>query len=113
LAREQAGIDIVLKVLNDKSLVATAAAAVEWAEENGAKWAGICREVVLATARLDALHKTASELLASCPDIGAARLVLGNYIGGDPTSVSVDDLIAAAEAQGVVNAADLKKVRHV
>src|SRR5258705_92225 len=43
LLLEQRGIEIVLKILGDKSLVARASEAVEWAEAHGPQWRGPCR----------------------------------------------------------------------
>ena len=74
LYREQRGIDIALKILNDKDLVARSVEAVEWAEAHGAEWRALAREITLAAVRLDALERSAQQLLAGCPDLFAVRL---------------------------------------
>jgi hypothetical protein len=112
LLREQRGIEIVLKILSDKSLVARASEAVEWAEAHGDQWRALCRDIVLSAIKLDALEQSARELLARCPDIFAVRLPMGNKIGGRAISETpISDLKDAALAKGVVTSAEIRKAQ--
>ena len=67
LYREQRGIDIVLKILNDKELVARSVEAVEWAEAHRAEWRALAREITLTAIRLDALERSAHSCSPAVP----------------------------------------------
>src|SRR5258706_12877758 len=62
LLREQRGIEIALKILTDKDLVARATEAVQWSETHSAEWRSLCREITLTAVKLEALEHRASEL---------------------------------------------------
>lgn len=114
LLREQRGIEIVLKILTDKSLVARAAEAVEWAELHGDQWRALCRDVTLTAIKLNALEQSARELIGQCPDIFAVRLPMANKIGGRAISeTQISDLTEIALAAGVVSAAEIRKAKNV
>jgi hypothetical protein len=114
LYREQRGIDIALKILGDKGLVARAAAAVEWAEANADEWRQIARDTVLTAMRLDELERRAASLLDQCIDITAVNLPMANLLGGRPISETpVSDLIEIALAKGVVTPAEIRKAKNV
>jgi len=114
LYREQRGIDIALKILADKDLVARATEAVEWAEAHSDEWRQLVREIVITTIRLNALERRAGELLGGCGDIFAVRLPLVNVIGGRAISETpIGDLTETALAQGVVTSAEIRKAQNV
>ena len=110
LLREMRGIDIALKILGDKELVARAADAVAWAEANSNRWRALCREVVLTAIKLEALKHGASELLGQCGDIFAVRLPMANIaISETPTN----ELTETALTAGVVTSAEIRKAQNV
>jgi hypothetical protein len=112
LLREQRGIELALKVLSSKDLVARASEAVAWAEENTAKWCELCHAIVLTVIKLDALECSARELIGQCVDIHSVRLPLGNVIGGRAISETpVNDLLERALAAGVITASEVKKAK--
>lgn len=114
LYREQRGIDIALKILTDKGLVARAADAVSWAEANNEKWRALCREIVLTAIKLEALEHSASELLGQCSDIFSVRLPMANVVGGRPISETpIKELTETALAQGVVTSSEIRKAKNV
>lgn len=114
LLREQRALDIVLKILTDKNVVARAADAVAWAEAHGDQWRTLCREITLAAIRLEALERGAQELLGQCGDIFAVRLPMANIVGGRPISeIPVSDLTETALAEGVVTSAEIRKAKNV
>ena len=67
LYREQRGIDIALKILNDKELVARSVEAVEWAGAHGAEWRALAREITLAAVRLDSLGEARNSCSPAVP----------------------------------------------
>ena len=112
LLREQRGIEIVLKILSDKTLVARASEAVEWAEANGAQWRALCRDLTLTAIKLDALERATQELIGKCPDIFAVNLPMGNIIGGRAISETpISDLTERALAQGICTSAEIRKAQ--
>jgi hypothetical protein len=114
LYREMRGIDIALKILADKSLVARAAEAVGWAEAHADEWRKLAREIMLTAIRQDALERRARELLAGCVDLFAVRLPMGNVIGGRPISEKpIIDLTEIALAEGVITSAEIRKAKNV
>jgi hypothetical protein len=113
LFREQRGIEIALKILEDKDLAATAAEAVVWAEANADKWKSLCRDIVLAANKLEALERGAQELLEQCIDLSAISLPMANRFGGRPIcETPVNELTEAALAAGVVTAGEIRKARN-
>jgi hypothetical protein len=110
LLREQRGIEIALKILTDKDLVARATEAVQWAEANGDKWRALCREIVLTTIKLEALKHGASDLLGHCPDIFAVRLPMANIAISE---IPINELTDAALTAGVVTSAEIRKAQNV
>lgn len=113
LFREQRGIEIALKILDDKDLVVRAADAVAWAETNAEKWKAICRDIVLAANKLEALERGAQELLEQCIDLSAISLPMANRFGGRPIcETPVNELTEAALAAGVVTAGEIRKARN-
>ena len=113
LLREQRGIEIVLKILDNKELVARATEAVEWTEAHSGEWRQLCREITLTALRLDALQKTAQRLLAGCPDLFAVRLPMTVIVNSPSVAeISLDDLKSAALAEGIVTHAEIKKVEQ-
>jgi hypothetical protein len=114
LYREWRGIKIARKIFADKTLVARATEAVEWAEAHGAQWRFLCRDTTLTAIKLDALERAAQEMIGQCPDIFAVRLPMGNKIGGRAISeIPISDLTDAALAEGVVSHAEIRKAKHV
>jgi len=112
LLREQRGIEIALKILASKDLVARATEAIQWAEENGDGWRALCREIVLTAIKFAALEEKAQRLLEQCVDISSVRLPMANVIGGRPISdTSISDLTEIALADGVVTSAEVKKAK--
>src|SRR5258706_7091999 len=110
LLREQRGIEIALKILGDKDLVARAADAVAWAEANGDRWRALCREITLTAIKLEALEQGARDLIGQCVDPFAVRLPMANVIGGRAISeMPVSELSETALAQGIITASDIKK----
>jgi hypothetical protein len=123
LARELAGIEIVLRVLSDKDLAARAAEAVAWSEQHATAWSALVREILLTIVRLNALEKAAAELLAKCPDIFAVNLPLANLIGGQPIlettkliggrwpmmETTIGDLPKVGIKAGIISAGDVRK----
>jgi hypothetical protein len=113
LYREQLGIQLALKILDSKDLLATAAEAVIWAEQNADKWKTLCHDIVLTANKLEALERGAQELLEQCVDISAVSLPMANRIGGRPISdTPVNELTEAALAAGVISAGEIKKARN-
>jgi hypothetical protein len=110
LLRERRGLDIVLKILADKDLVARAAEAVEWGEAHGAEWHQLTREITLTAIRLHALEQSAQRLLAGCPDLFAVRLPM-TVISNSPSiaEIPLDDLKGAALAEGIITHAEIRK----
>jgi hypothetical protein len=112
LFREQRGVEIALKILDDKDLLTAAAEAAIWAEANADKWKTLCADIVLAANKLEALERSAQELLEQCVDITAISLPMANRIGGRPISETpVNELTEAALAAGVVTASEIKRAR--
>jgi len=112
LLREQRGIEIVLKILGDKSLVARATEAVEWAEAHGPQWRALCRDLTLTAIKLDALERATQELIGKCPDIFAVNLPMGNVVGGRAISETpISDLTETALSQGIVTSAEIRKAQ--
>jgi hypothetical protein len=113
LLREQRGIEIALKILSSKDLVARATEAVEWAEEHGAEWKTLCRDIVLAAVRLNEMENRARHLLEQCVDISAVQLPMANVIGGRSLceTRSISDLAETALAAGVVTSTEIKKAK--
>jgi hypothetical protein len=113
LYREQRGIEIALKILNDKELVARAVEAVEWAEAHSAEWRQLCREITLTAIRLNAFERSLQQLLAGCPDPFAVRLPMTVITNNRSIAeISLDDLKAAALAENIINTADVKRAEH-
>jgi hypothetical protein len=113
LLREQRGIEIALKILSSKELVARATEAVVWAEAHGAQWRAVCRDITLTAIKLDALGRAAQELIGQCPDISAVNLPMGNVVGGRAISeIPISDLTETALAQGVVTSAEIRKAQQ-
>lgn len=114
LYREQRGIDIALKILTDKDLVARAADAVAWAEANGDKWLALCRETVLTVIKLEALEDRARQLLGECGDVFSVRLPMANVVGGRSiTETPISELTETALADGIVTNAEIRKAQNV
>jgi hypothetical protein len=114
LYRELRGVDIALKILGDKDLVARAADAVVWEEEHADEWRTLCRETVLTAIKLDALESRARQLLEQCVDLSAVRLPMVNIVGSRSISeIPLSDLAETALAQGVVTEAELRKAQNV
>ena len=114
LYREMRGIDIALKILNDKELVAKAVEAVEWGEAHGAEWRQLAREITLTAVRLDALERGARQLLAGCPDLLAVQLPMIVIVNSRSISeIPLDDLKAAAVAEGITSAGEIRKAENV
>jgi hypothetical protein len=103
LYREQRGLDIVLRILNDKALVQLTADALVWAEKHADAWRTIWREITLTAVRLEALKDSAEELLTQCPDVTAIRWPMGN------AALPLSELIAAALQAGIVTDAEIRK----
>jgi hypothetical protein len=113
LLREQRGIEIALKILSDKNLVARASEAVAWAEAHSGQWRTLCREITLTAIKLDALARSACGLIGQCPDTFAVSLPMGNVVGGRAISeIPIRDLTEAALAAGVVTQAEIRKAQN-
>jgi hypothetical protein len=113
LLREQRGIEITLKVLADKTLVARAAEAVEWAEANRDEYLALCREITLTAIRLEAVEARARRLLEGCGDLFAVRLPM--VIIANSRSISeipLGDLKDAALAEGVVTQGEIRQAQN-
>jgi hypothetical protein len=112
LLREQRGIEIAMKILSNKDLVARATEAVQWAEEHADEWRTLCRDVVLSAIRSDALEDRARRLLEQCIDIHSVRLPMANVIGGRPISETpIGELTEAALAAGVITSTEVRKAK--
>jgi hypothetical protein len=112
LSNEQRGIDIALKVLSDKDIEARAVEAVQWSEVNRTKWRELCRDVVLAAIRLDALGETVREFLATCPDLYAVNMPMGAVVERQHLSdMLINEMVSEGLSTGVVTAADIKKAK--
>jgi hypothetical protein len=112
LYRELRGIQIVRKIFADKTLVARATEAVEWAETHRGEWRALCRDITLAAIKLDAHEQSARELLARCPDIFAVRLSMVIITNSRSISaIPLSDLKDAALAEGVVTHAEIRKAQ--
>jgi hypothetical protein len=112
LIREQRGIEIAMKVLASKDLVARATEAIRWAEEHADEWRALCREIVLTAVRLDALEANSQRLLERCIDVSAISLPMASKIGGRSISETpVSELTEAALAAGVVTASEIRKAK--
>jgi hypothetical protein len=112
LMREMRGIDIALKILASKDLVARTVEAVRWAEEHDGEWRTLCRDIVLTAVRLDALEDRARRLLEQCIDVSSIRLPMANIIGGRAISeIPISDLTERAMAAGVATSTEVKKAR--
>jgi hypothetical protein len=107
LYREQRALDIVLKILNDKNLVALANAGVEWEEQHGDRYRELVRRRVLLMVEADACGRAAEQMLGSCPDIFATKLPRPDlYESG---TFSETEALAA----GVVTQSDIRKAKNV
>jgi hypothetical protein len=114
LYREQRAIEIVLKILADKELVARTTEAVAWAEEHCDRWRALCRDAVLCAIRLAAVEASAHQLLEQCVDPFAVRLPMANLFGGRSISeLPLSDLQETALAEGVVTVAEIRKAKNV
>ncbi len=114
LYREQRGLDIVLRVLTSKELVARAAEAVAWAEDNGDRWRALCREVTLTVIKLSALENSARELIGRCGDVFAIQLPMTNVVGSELISeTQIRELIKIALSEGIVTANEVRKAKNV
>jgi hypothetical protein len=112
LIREQRGIEIAMKVLASKDLVARATEAVQWAEDHTDEWRTLCHDAVLAAVRSHALEDMARRLLEQCIDIHAVRLPMANIVGGRPLAdTPISELTEAALTAGVVTSAEIKKAK--
>jgi hypothetical protein len=115
LAREQAGLEIVIRILSDKQLIVRAAAAVEWSETHSAEWKSLCREIVLTTVKREALENRARALLSRCPDLHAistSAFPLTGLIERGGYEVDVDELRDAAVKAGVVTPSEIRKAQQ-
>jgi hypothetical protein len=113
LLREQRGIEIVLKILSSKELVARATEAVVWAEAHGAQWRALCRDITLTAIKLDALERASQEMIEKCPDLSAVNLPMANKIGGRAISeIPISDLTEMALAQGICTSAEIRKAQQ-
>jgi hypothetical protein len=114
LLREQRGLDIVLKVLSDKELVGRAADAVAWVEANVGRWRGLCREIVLAAIKLEALEHSARQLLEGCGDLTAVRLPMTLISNARSISeIPLSDLTEAALTENVITLSEIRKAKNV
>jgi hypothetical protein len=124
LAVEQRGIDIAIKILGDRELIARAAEAVHWAEEHAHQWRQLVRETIVTAARLEALQRAAARLIDDCVDASAINLPMTNMVcctsmksvrhgfsGFLP--VTPDDLIEAGLKAGVVTQREIDKAKNV
>jgi hypothetical protein len=112
LTREQRGIEIALKVLASKDLVARATEAVQWAEEHDGEWRSLCRDIVLTAVRLNELEDRSQRLLGQCIDVSSITLPMANIIGGRAISETpIGDLTERALAAGVVTSAEVRKAK--
>jgi hypothetical protein len=113
LLREQRGIEITLKVLADKTLVARAAEAVEWAEANRGEYRALCREITLTAIKLEAVEARARELLRGCGDLFAVKLPMVIITNSRSISeIPLSDLKDAALAEGVVTQGEIRKAQN-
>jgi hypothetical protein len=111
---EERGIDIALKILGEKELLARAAEAVQWAQDHADRWRALVRETILANVKLDALKHAASQMLDQCIDVAAINLPMVNVIGCEwTTSMTPDDLIEAGLKAGIVSQRDVDKAKNV
>ena len=114
LYREWRGIKIARKILADKTLVARATEAVEWAEAHRGEWRSLCREMTLTAIRLEAVEARARQLLRGCGDIFAVKLPMVIITNSRSISaIPLSDLKDAALAEGVVSHAEIRKAKHV
>ena len=114
LLREQRGIDIAIKILGSKEVVARAAWAVSWAETNAPAWHELCRGIILTAIRLDALERRAQQLLEQCPDVAAVRLPLINAVGGRAIAETpLNELVERALSENVITPAEKRKAENV
>lgn len=124
LAVEMRGIDIAVKILGSKEVVARAAEAVRWAEENADRWRQLVRETIVAAARLEAVKRASLELLDQCADISAINLPMSNMVGVDrmrfvgpgwsgSLDVTADDLIEAGLKEGIITKSDIRKAQDI
>jgi hypothetical protein len=120
LAVEQRGIDIALKVLGDKDLLARAAEAVNWAETHADRWRQLVRETIVTAAKSEALELAMSSLIGECVDIDAINLPMANMVGhrcmntiAGFVEVTPNDLIEAGLRAGIVSQRDIDKVKNV
>jgi hypothetical protein len=113
LYREMRGIDIAMKILTDKGLVARAAEAVEWAEAHRGEYRALCREMTLTAIRLEAVEARARRLLEGCGDLFAVRLPMVIITNSRSISaIPLGDLKDAALAEGVVTQAEIRKAEN-
>jgi hypothetical protein len=113
LYREMRGIDIAMKILTDKGLVARAAEAVEWAEAHRGEYRALCREMTLTAIRLEAVEARARRLLEGCGDLFAVRLPMVIITNSRSISaIPLGDLKDAALAEGVVSKAEIRKAEN-
>jgi hypothetical protein len=124
LAAKQRGIEIALKILGDRELVARAAEAVAWAEAHAPQWRHLARETIMAAARLEALERAAADMIGRCVDIDAINLPLANLIGTQEMRVvgpgfsgfmpvRPDDLIEAGLQAGIITRREVEKAKNV
>jgi hypothetical protein len=114
LMREHRGIEIALKILSSKALVARATEAVEWAEAHRVEWRALCREITLTAIRLEAVEARARRLLEGCGDLFAVQLPMVIITNSRSISeIPLSDLKDAALAEGVVTHAEIRKTQHV
>jgi hypothetical protein len=114
LYEEMLGIDLVLGVLNDRRLLAQAAAAVAFMEEHDDEWRELAREIVFTRGRLDALERRARRLLEGCADLFAVKLPLAIIANNNVAEIPLADLTEAARSEGIVTQSEIRKVEsHV
>jgi hypothetical protein len=114
LCRERRALEIVLKIFSDEDLVARATEAVEWAEAHTDEFRRLAREITFNAVRSDALERHMRQLLEGCGDPSAVRLPMVIIVNSRAISeIPLSDLKAAALAEGIVTAAEMRKLENV
>ena len=113
---ERDAIALVQRNLSRKMDLALLGEAEKWVAENDRPWRALCREIVLAAVRLEALEQRAREFLEPIAGQHVGGVAMATTIGrfsllgiGDP----LQELRENALKDGIVTASEIKKAADV
>lgn len=111
-------IDLVIKALGHKEIVARAAEAAQWTIDHRAEWVALCREIILTAIRIQSLSERAAAMLAAAPEghdlpatawFGNGLTVFRNWDFENP----LQEPVAAAIKANIITMSDARKTHNV